>query len=415
MNREVIKKKVKTVSVENAHESLIARGAAEIIDRESLLKKLSSGKPLRVKFGVDPSKPELHIGHTVPLRKLREFQDLGHTAIMLFGDYTAQLGDPSDRSEVRKLLSSEETRRNADSYLKQVFTILDEKKTEVRYNSEWLGQFNLRDVIELMAAATVNHLLSHETFGKRIREGQPLFTHEILYPLLQGYDSVMLKADVELGATDQKFNMLMGRVLQRQHNQPEQDVVLMRYLPGTDGQEKMSKSLGNTINLTDSPEDMFGKVMSIPDDVMPTYYELMTDSDVADVQRLRDELASGHAHPRDKKIELGKAVVNQFYSYEQAEAAAEAFERVFRGGQVPEDIEILKLKPVEHELMDILVSRSGLVESKSAARRLVSQGGVKVNKETVHDIQMVISPSLGDQVVIQVGPRRFVKVIWSSS
>lgn len=396
----------------NPNNQLLSRGVAEIIDANRLKKRLASGEKLRVKLGVDTNKPDLHIGHMVPLRKLREFQESGHTAILILGDYTAQLGDPSDRSEARKLISSEETRKNAEAYLDQVFTILDEAKTEVRHNSEWFNTFTLREVIELMASVTVNHLLSHETFSQRLENNQSLHFQELLYPLLQGYDSVMVKADIELGGIDQKFNVLMGRTLQRINGQPEQDIMLFPYLPGVDGQAKMSKSLGNTINLTDMPNDMFGKVMSIPDNLIPIYLELATTMPQLEIDAIKKSLADPKHNPRDSKVMLAKQIVREYYSNEIAEKAAQEFETIFRKGGIPEDIETLKLAPMVYELVDVLASRSTLVPSKSEVRRLIAQKGIKKNGQVIEDPTDIVSPKDGEEIIIQVGSRRFLRIIW---
>lgn len=392
-------------------QNLLVRRVAEVIDRNHLQARLNAGDKLRLKLGIDSNKPDLHLGHAVSLQKLREFQEAGHSAILVLGDYTAQLGDPSDRSEARKLVSAEETNANADAYLKQIFKILDPVKTEVRRNSEWFGIFTLRDVIELMATTTVNNLLSHETFSARIKAGNPLHAQEMLYPLMQGYDSVMVKADVEFGGLDQKFNVLMGRVVQRAHNQPEQDVMLFPYLPGTDGGAKMSKSLGNVINLNDAPDDMFGKVMSMPDSVMPIYFELATDIRNDELARILAEIKNGKTNPRDFKIVLAKNIVTQYHSHDAAQAAEETFERLFAKKEAPDAMETLTLEAKDYPILDILTSRTTLVSSRSEARRLITQNGVKLNREVVNDPETTISPTLGE-CVIQVGPRRWLKVVW---
>ncbi len=392
-------------------DSLLTRGVAEVIDLEHLQKRLDAGDKLRIKLGIDPSTPYLHIGHAVPLRKLRAFQDAGHTAVLIIGDYTAQIGDPTDRSAARVMLSPEEVKKNAESYLAQANLILDPTKTEVRYQSEWFGEFRLRTVIELLATATLNHMLSHETFAKRLKENKPLFMQELLYPFLQGYDSVAVHADVELGGMDQKFNVLMGRVVQRAHHQPEQDVMLFPYLPGIDGQAKMSKSLGNAINLTDTPSDMFGKIMSIPDSLIETYFTLATKLDDTALAQLKGRL-NGNENPRDIKEELAQCIVGEFHSEDKAVEAVAEFDRVFRQKQAPEATEVLKLPPQDYDLIDILTSRTTLVASKSEARRLVAQGGVKKNQTTVHDSADTVSPADGVEVILQVGPRRFVRIEW---
>lgn len=396
----------------SATDSLITRGVLEAIDANHIKHQLAAGNPLRVKLGVDPSTPHLHIGHAVPLRKLREFQDAGHTAVLIIGDYTAQIGDPTGKSETRTMLTPEQSKSNAASYLEQAYKILDPKKTEVHFQSEWFNDFTLRTVIELMASTTLNHLLSHETFQKRLDEKQPLHMHELLYPLLQGYDSVAVKADIELGGLDQKFNVLMGRVVQRAHGQPEQDVLLLPYLPGVDGQEKMSKSLYNTINLTDSPEDMYGKIMSLPDRLIVTFFELATKVPMHDIEGIKEQLADSQTNPRDIKAQLAHTLVSEYYTTEAADKAAQSFDAVFRQGATPEDMETLSLASQSYDLADLLTRRSTLVASKSELRRLIAQNGIKKNKATVHDIETLVSPEDGEEVILQVGPRRFLKITW---
>lgn len=394
---------------------LLERGVAEVIDSAHLRERLQRGDKLRVKLGIDTNKPDLHIGHAIPLWKLRDFQDAGHTPVLIIGDYTAQLGDPTDRSEARKILSAEETKANAEHCLAQVFQILDPDKTEVHANSEWFTTFDLRRVIELMASTTLNNLLAHETFAQRLDGGMPLYPHEILYPLLQGYDSVMVKADVELGGMDQKFNVLMGRLLQRVHGQPEQDIMLFPYLMGTDGKTKMSKSLGNTINLTDTAEDMFGKVMSIPDSQIVSYFELATRVSEVDIAQIKQLLASKDHNPRDSKLRLARALVMEYHGAAQAEASAQAFDAVFRRGELPADREVLVLPSGSYDLGDVLVARSTLVASKSEVRRLIHQRGIKVNGEVATDPAMVLDVSVGDPIIIQVGPRRFLELTWRTT
>jgi tyrosyl-tRNA synthetase len=290
--------------------------------------------------------------------------------------------------------------------------ILNDAQTEVRYQSEWFGTFSLRDTIELMATTTLNHLLSHETFQKRLDEGTALSFHELLYPLLQGYDSAMVKSDVELGGIDQKFNVLMGRVVQRSLSMPEQDVVLLKYLPGTDGNAKMSKTLNNTINLTDSADTMFGKIMSIPDSLIIPYFELATGLDEASISSWAEQLKSGQIHPKEAKIKLAKQLVGDYYSPEMATEAANSFDNIFRLKQTPQDMETLTLPPQEYDLVELLTTRTTLVMSKSEARRLISQGGVRKNQTVVTKTDELVSPKDGDEVVIQVGPRRWLKIEW---
>lgn len=392
--------------------TLLNHERAEVIEAAHLERRLATGEKLRIKLGIDPSRPDLHLGHAVPLRKLRQFQEAGHTAILIIGDYTAQIGDPTDRSEARKTLSPEEVKQHAAGYLEQANKILDPKKTEVHFQSEWFGDFSLRQVIELMASVTVNHLLSHETFAKRFQSETPLHGHEILYPLLQGYDSVMVRSDVEIGGVDQKFNLLMGRIIQRAYKQPEQDVIILPYLPGTDGKQKMSKSLGNTINLNDDPGTVFGKVMSIPDALIIPYFELATSLSGSEIDHYRKKVSDPRENPRDSKVLLAKQMVTELYGSEAATQALESFEKVFKEKKLPENIEILSLKPQTYEIVDLLAERTTLVASKSEARRLISQLGIKKNKVVSPDIHQTVTPEDGDEVVIQVGPLRFIKIVW---
>jgi tyrosyl-tRNA synthetase len=386
---------------------LLTRGVAEVIDQSRLLARLEKGEKLRLKLGIDPNKPDVHIGHAVPLRKLREFQDLGHTVVIILGDYTAQLGDPSDRSEARKLISAEETTTNSEAVLKQVFKILDKDKTEVHRNSEWFNKFSLRDTIELMAGTTINQLLSHETFQKRLDDQLPLFGQEIIYPMMQGYDSVMVRSDVELGATDQKFNVLMGRIFQRAAGQKEQDILLVPYLPGTDGQAKMSKSLGNTINLTDSAEDMYGKTMSIPDDLIIEYYKLATLVPTGAIDLIAADLASGKTNPRDIKMQLAREIVALYHGPAKATAAEEGFVAQFQKGELPEDIKEKKMES-SYKTAILAVGDTGLVTSNAEARRAIEQGGVRIDGEVVANPLAPVKLKKG--MIIQVGKRRFVKV-----
>ncbi|MDP2656557.1 MAG: tyrosine--tRNA ligase [bacterium] len=389
--------------------SLLSRGVAEVIDRKHLEARLKKGEKLRIKYGIDANKPQIHIGHTVPLHKLREFQDAGHTAVLILGDYTAQLGDPSDRSEARKLISHEETKRNADMYLTQVFSILDKKKTEVHRNSEWFSKFTLRDVIELMATTTLNRLLAHETFGERLKKNQPLHAQEILYPLMQGYDSVMIKADVELGGMDQKFNVLMGREVQHSHGMPEQDVILFPYIPGTDGNEKMSKSLGNTINITDVPADMYGKVMSISDKIMWKYFDLATKIPEKEISKMSHDIKAGTLNPRDAKMFLAREITTMYHSKKDSEQAEAQFIQVFQQQKRPDEIPVFKIAKKNISLINALVETK-LATSTTDARALIKQKSVKIDDEIVDDIKYSITiPAKG--TIIQKGKRYFVKVM----
>lgn len=388
-------------------DQLLRRGVAEIIDEKNVKNRLQAGQKLRVKLGIDVNKPDMHIGHAVPLRKLREFQDAGHQVILIVGDYTAQLGDPTDRQAARTLVSAAETQENAKHVLRQIFLILDESKTEVRHNSEWFGKFTMRNVIELMANSTVNQLLSHETFQKRLDAQLPLFTHELLYPLLQGYDSVIVKADLELGGLDQKFNTLMGRVMQRAYGQQEQDVMLFPYLPGIDGSPKMSKSLGNTVNLNDTPNDMYGKVMSIPDELILRYFELATTLPAGAVANIASELSSSQTNPRDLKMQLACEITALYHGLTKAQAAEVSFVNRFQKGQIPVDVKEKKMA-VSYKTTILMLLDTGLVVSGAQARRLIEQGGVRLNGKRLDDQLAPVKLKKG--TIIQIGKQRLLKV-----
>lgn len=386
---------------------LLTRGVIDVIDKKHLQNRLEKGDKLRIKLGIDPSKPDLHIGHAVPLRKIREFQEAGHTAVIILGDYTAQLGDPTDKAEARTLIDADVTKKNADAILRQIYMILDKDKTEVRRNSEWFGKFTMRDVLELMASTTINQLLSHETFQKRLDDQLPLYGQEIIYPMMQGYDSVMVKADLELGGLDQKFNVLMGRVMQRAHGIKEQDVMLTPYIPGTDGQAKMSKSLGNTINLTDSAQDMYGKTMSIPDDLIIVYFELATLVPAAAIETIKQELAAATTNPRDVKMQLAREIVTIYHGPKTAAEAEANFIAMFQKGQLPDEMPEKKMA-ASYKTAILALMDSGLVASNAEARRLIDQGGVKIDGKLIDNALAPVKLKKG--VVIQVGKRRFVKV-----
>jgi tyrosyl-tRNA synthetase len=361
------------------HEQLayLRKGAAEIIREEDLCDRLKSGRPLRVKAGFDPTAPDLHLGHTVLLRKMKHFQDLGHTVIFLIGDMTGMIGDPSGRNITRPPLTREEIDRNAETYKAQVFKILDPDKTEIRFNSEWLGALRFEDLVRLCSRYTVARILERDDFSKRYKEGSPISMHELLYPMSQGYDSVALQADVELGGSDQKFNLLVGREIQRDYGQQPQIIMTTPLLVGLDGVEKMSKSKGNYIGVTEPPKDMFAKVMSISDELMFTYYELLTDVSMADIERIKT------LHPMDAKIELGRRIVRDFHSEADAKAAEEEFTRVVRQREIPTDIETV---PLPEDLaadgaisIDKLLARIGLAESVSDAVRKRKAGAVVID------------------------------------
>lgn len=394
---------------------IIRRGVAEIISEEELLEKLRSaeecGRPLRVKLGVDPSAPDIHLGHTVVLRKLRQFQDLGHEVIFLIGDFTGRIGDPTGRSEARRQLTEEEVRENAATYAQQVFKVLIPEKTTIEFNSRWLAPLNFERVIELSSKYTVARMLEREDFAKRFQSENPVYIHEFFYPLMQAYDSVALKADVELGGTEQKFNILMARHIQREYGQAPEVAVLMPILVGTDGVQRMSKSLGNYIGINDSPSEMYGKTMSIPDRVMIDYYELVTDLEMAEIRRLKTGIADGTLHPRDVKARLAWEIVRMYHGAEKADAARDEFERVFVHAGLPDEIPEVYID--EHSGTTVrlpkLLAMMGLVSSGSEAKRLVLQGGVRVGDRRAvapdEEIELV------DGMVVRVGKRKVARVI----
>ncbi|MEP7147517.1 MAG: tyrosine--tRNA ligase [Acidobacteriota bacterium] len=392
--------------------AFLKKGAVDLIREEDLKKKLErsakTGKPLRVKLGLDPTAPDIHIGHTVVIRKLRAFQDLGHTVIFLIGDFTGMIGDPSGKNVTRPPLSRDEIDANAETYKAQMFRLLDPDKTEVRFNGEWMDKFTAADFVKLTAKTTVKQILERDDFTKRMAEAKPISLHELLYPLVQGYDSVALNSDVELGGTDQKFNLLMGRNLQREFDQEPQVIITTPLLEGLDGVNKMSKSLNNYIGIEETPDQMFGKIMSISDDLMWRYYELLTDTTVDDINVLKFKCESGGENPRDLKVALAKSVIADFHSNESAEKAEEEFNRRFVKKEIPDEIEERKVSAGSYALAQLL-SDVGMVGSKGEARRLVQQGGVKVDGEKVEQAnQNVVIDSKG--VLIQVGKLKFLKV-----
>ncbi|MBI4279075.1 MAG: tyrosine--tRNA ligase [Armatimonadetes bacterium] len=392
--------------------TILRRGAAEIINEEELLAKLRQGRPLRVKLGIDPTAPDIHLGFAVVLRKLRHFQDLGHQVIIVIGDFTGLIGDPSGKKETRPPLSPEEVARNAATYREQYGKILDPAKTRVTFNSQWLGPLAFHDVIRLAARTTVARILERDDFTERLREGRPIGVHEILYPLCQAYDSVVLEADVEMGGQDQKFNNLMGRDLQREHGQEPQIVFLMPILVGLDGVQKMSKSLGNYIGIAEPPDQMYGKVMSVPDDAMAQYFTLCTDVPLDEISAIGRGLAGGTLHPRDVKRRLAREIVTIYHGADAAAAAERAFDRVFVERDLPEDIPEVTLSPEDVRDGRIWVVRllvlAGLTESNSEARRLISQGGVSIDGSRCTDIDAEIEVRPG--MVLRVGKRRFARL-----
>lgn len=389
--------------------AILTSGTVEVISREELLRKLESGRPLRVKLGMDPTAPDLHLGHTVVLHKLRQFQELGHEVIFLIGDFTGMIGDPSGRSETRKPLTAEEVARNAETYKSQIFKILDSAKTRTVFNSEWLGTMSGEKLIDLASKYTVARMLERDDFEKRYRGGIPISIHEFLYPLIQGYDSVCLRADVELGGTDQKFNLLVGRDLQRDFGQEPQVIMTLPILEGVDGVQKMSKSLGNSVDLDDAPKEMFGRVMSIPDSVLLRYYELITPLPPAEVDGIRRKLQDGSLHPRDAKANLGKLLVSLYHSPDAAARAAAEFDRVFRERQLPENIEQVRIPTTDqHLLLYLILPMAGLTSSNSEARRLIRQGAVEVDGARVTDVDHELATDR--EYLIRVGKRRFGKI-----
>ncbi|MCS7235639.1 MAG: tyrosine--tRNA ligase [Armatimonadota bacterium] len=392
---------------------LLRRGAAEIVTEEELLGKLCEGRPLRVKLGLDPTAPDIHIGFAVVLRKLRQFQDLGHEAILVIGDFTALIGDPTGKKQTRPMLTPEEVQRNAATYREQYSRILDPERTRVVFNSQWLGALNFADVVRLCSKTTVARILERDDFALRWKERSPIGLHELLYPLAQAYDSVALQADVELGGTDQKFNNLMGRDLQREFGQPPQVVLLTPLLPGLDGVEKMSKSLGNYIGINEPPHEMYGKVMSLPDPLMITYFELCTEVPMEEVRAIEEGLGTGRLHPRDVKRRLAREIVAVWHGPQAAQAAEEEFDRVFARDELPSEIPEVQLRrqdldPDGRLGVVQLLRATGLVGSNSEARRLISQGGVSVDGRRVADWEERVEVRTG--LVVRVGKRRFARL-----
>ncbi|WP_456341550.1 tyrosine--tRNA ligase [Thermovibrio sp.] len=389
---------------------VIKRGTAEIIGEEELLEKLKSGKKLRIKAGFDPTAPDLHLGHTVLLWKLRDFQELGHEVYFLIGDFTAMIGDPTGKSETRPPLTREEVLKNAETYAQQVFKILDPEKTVVVFNSEWLGSMSAADLIKLSSKYTVARMLERDDFEKRFKEGRPIHIHEFIYPLLQGYDSVVLKADVELGGTDQKFNLLMGRHLQREYGQEEQVCIMMPILEGLDGVQKMSKSLGNYIGILEPPEEQFGKVMRISDELMWRYYRLVTRVPEEEIEEMERAVKEGRLHPMEVKKRLAETIVKTFHGVEAAKRAREHFERVFSRRELPEEIpEPVITVPENPVWLPRLLKEAGLVKSTSEGRRSIKGGGVRIDGQKVLDENAKVDV-LSRELVLQVGKRRFARI-----
>ena len=385
-------------------DQILKRGVAEVISAESFRERTRAGK-LRLKMGFDPSKPDLHVGHAVGMRKLRQLQELGHTVVLIVGDWTAQIGDPSGRDESRVMLTAEEVQVNAKTYMDQFFIVVDRARTEVRWQSEWFGKFTLTDVFNLASRFTLADMLEHETFDKRVKEGKPVSIMELMYPLLQAYDSIAIDADVEFGGTDQKFNILAGRQLQARLGKTPQEVFLVPLLVGTDGR-KMSKSFGNTIDLKVNPNDMYGKVMSLADSVIVEYLTLVTDMPDAEIATMEDAMRAGSVNPRDLKMRLARDIVAQFHGADAAHAAEAEFVKVFQQRELPTDMPTFAMQ-APMPIIDLLLA-ADLASSRSEARRLVTQGGVRLDDATIDKFDAVISAR---EAVLRVGRRKFVRLV----
>ncbi|MCK9186091.1 tyrosine--tRNA ligase [Candidatus Gracilibacteria bacterium] len=390
------------------NKNLLERGVADVIVKEELEKKLNSGKKLRIKFGIDPTGSDLHIGHGVVLRKLKQFQDRGDTTILLIGDYTARIGDPTGKSETRKTLTEEQIKENMKHYIEQASKILDVKKLEIRYNSEWFAKMSMAQILELTAKRTVSQMLQREDFKNRLKNNQDISLTELLYPIMQGYDSVMLESDVELGGTDQTFNMLVGRDLQKAYGcKTVQDIITVPILEGTDGVEKMSKTYNNYIGFAESPKEIYGKAMSIPDNLITKYFELATDVEFEELKNIEKALKSGE-NPKNLKMRLARELVTLYHNEASAKTAEKEFTEIFSNKGKPEDIEKIKIPGKKHKLIDLLVETK-LTTSKSEAKRLIEQGGLKVDDEKIVEIDSELD--ISKERLIQAGKRKFIKVI----
>ncbi len=392
--------------------ALIERGTVDCLSRDELIKKLNESKktgiPLKIKAGFDPTAPDLHLGHTVLLQKLKHFQDLGHDIYFLIGDFTGIIGDPTGKSETRKALTRADVIKNAESYKEQVFKILDPEKTKIVFNSDWLGKLDSYEMIKLASELTVARMLEREDFKVRFENGKPISIHEFLYPLIQGYDSVALEADVELGGTDQLFNVLMGRDMQRSRGQEPQVVITLPLLEGLDGVNKMSKSLGNYIGITEPANDIYGKVLSLSDELMFRYYDLLSDLTVDEIALLKKQMEVGEVHPKEVKKQLARELTARFYSVEEAARAEENFEQVFQKKGLPDDIPEISITSKEDIWLPQLLVDIGLVTSTSEGRRMIKQNAVSLDGNKVNDMKMTVSPQ--GQILIKVGKRRFCKV-----
>ena len=393
----------------------LKKGAAEVIPENELKARLEhsvkSGKPLRVYLGVDPTAPDLHLGHTVVLRKLKHFQEMGHTAVFLIGDFSAMIGDPTGQSETRPPLTREQVKTNAETYLQQVYKILDQQKTEVRFNSEWLGKLSAEEIVRLCSHYRLARMLEREDFRSRLEKNQPISVHELLYPLLTAYDAVSLKSDVELGATEQKFNLLVHREIQSAYGLPGQVILTMPILVGLDGERKMSKSLGNYVGITEAPGEMFGKLMSISDTLMWSYYELLTDFGMPVVTRLKEEVRTGVLHPMDAKMQLAHTIIEGFHGEEAARKARDEFQRVFRERQAPEEAPRYTAGRSEPKKLSALLVEWKLAASRSEAERLMKQGGVEIDGTRADDVKKEIDLSRPGEFLVRAGKKKFLRVV----
>jgi tyrosyl-tRNA synthetase len=392
----------------DAQLEVIKRGAVEIIPEDELIAKLKRGRPLRIKAGFDPTAPDLHLGHTVLIQKMKQFQELGHEVIFLIGDFTGMIGDPSGKSETRKQLTREEVVKNAETYKEQIFKILDPQKTTIEFNHTWMEEMDAVSMIGLAAKYTVARMLERDDFKQRYQKQQPISIHEFLYPLIQGYDSVALKADVELGGTDQRFNLLMGRELQREYGQAPQVVLTMPLLEGTDGVHKMSKSLGNYIGINEAPEEMFGKIMSISDELMWRYYELLSDKNLTEIQTIRAQVENETVHPMEAKKSLAAELVARFRGDEAARSAQEYFETRYQKKSVPKEIKKQFSAPDPVWICELIADRLGFAKSRGEARRLIAQGAVKVDGKVVTDVNFQFQRR--EHEIIEVGKNRIAQV-----
>lgn len=392
-------------------EMILSHNAEEVIIKDELKKKLGSGKKLRIKLGCDPSRPDLHLGHSVVLRKLKEFQDLGHQVVFIIGDYTGMIGDPSGKSKTRPALSRSEVSANAKSYFSQVGKILDTKKTEIHFNSEWFSKMSFEDVLKLTAKFTIARILERDEFSNRLKSGSDIAVHEIMYPIMQAYDSIAIDADVEIGGTDQKFNMLAGRDLQRKMGKPEQNVLTCPLLVGLDGKEKMSKSLDNYIGISEKPDSMFGKIMSISDPMISYYFKLLTDISEDDLKKIEADLKDPSKNPKNLKVALAKEIITIYHGKDEAEKAENEFNKIFRDKQKPTEMEEKILKSGTYKIVDLLPVL-GFTDTKSSAKIIIQQGGMKIDDDIQKDWNKTIDAQDGDRRVIQVGKKRFIRVIF---